>query len=34
MLSANPTTYDYRRIWALLKNSDIHVNIKTVSKRS
>ena len=29
-LSAERTTYGYRRIWALLRNSGVHVNIKTV----
>lgn len=32
MLSEDRTTYGYRRIWALLRNSGIHVNIKTVRK--
>ena len=31
-LSADRTTYGYRRIWALLRNSSIHVNIKIVRK--
>ena len=31
-LSADRTTYGYRRIWALLRNSGIHVNIKTVRR--
>ena len=31
-LSAERTTYGYRRIWALLRNSGIHVNIKTVRR--
>ena len=31
-LSADRTTYGYKRIWALLRNSGIHVNIKTVRK--
>ena len=31
-LSADRTTYGYRRIWALLRNSNIHVNIKTVRR--
>ena len=26
-ISAERTTYGYRRIWALLRNSGIHVNI-------
>ena len=26
-ISADRTTYGYRRIWALLRNSGIHVNI-------
>ena len=26
------TTYGYRRVWALLRNSGIHVNIKTVRR--
>ena len=29
-ISGERTTYSYRRIWALLRNSGIHVNIKTV----
>ena len=32
MISAERTTYGYRRIWALLRNSGIHVNIKTVRR--
>ena len=32
MLSEDRTTYGYRRIWALLRNSGIHVNIKTARK--
>ena len=31
-ISAERTTYGYRRIWALLRNSGIHVNIKTVRR--
>ena len=31
-LSAERTTYGYRRIWALMRNSGIHVNIKTVRR--
>ena len=31
-LSAERTTYGYRRVWALLRNSGIHVNIKTVRR--
>ena len=31
-LSADRTTYGYRRILALLRNSGIHVNIKTVRR--
>ena len=31
-ISADRTTYGYRRIWALLRNSGIHVNIKTVRR--
>jgi len=31
-LSGNRTTYGYRRIWALLRNSGIHVNIKSVRR--
>ena len=31
-ISADRTTYGYRRIWALLRNSGIHVNIKTVKR--
>ena len=31
-ISAERTTYGYRRIWALLRNSGIHVNIKTVKR--
>ena len=31
-LSSERTTYGYRRIWALLRNSGIHVNIKTVRR--
>ena len=31
-LSAERTTYSYRRVWALLRNSGIHVNIKTVRR--
>jgi transposase InsO family protein len=29
-LSAERTTYGYRRVWALMRNSGNHVNIKTV----
>ena len=32
-ISADRTTYGYRRVWALLRNSGIHVNIKTVRER-
>jgi hypothetical protein len=32
MLSADLTTYGYRRIWSLLRNFGIHANIKTVRK--
>jgi len=31
-LSGERTTYGHRRIWALLRNSGIHVNIKTVRR--
>ena len=31
-LSAERTTYGYRRVWALLRNSGIYVNIKTVRR--
>ena len=31
-LSGERTTYGYRRIWALMRNSGIHVNIKTVRR--
>ena len=31
-ISADRTTYGYRRIWALMRNSGIHVNIKTVRR--
>ena len=31
-ISAERTTYGYRRVWALLRNSGIHVNIKTVRR--
>ena len=31
-LSGERTTYGYRRIWTLLRNSGIHVNIKSVSR--
>ena len=31
-ISADRTTYGYRRIWALLRNSGVHVNIKTVRR--
>ena len=31
-ISADRTTYGYRRIWALLRNSGIHVHIKTVRR--
>jgi len=31
-ISAERTTYGYRRIWAILRNSNIHVNIKTVRR--
>ena len=31
-LSSERTTYGYRRIWALLRNSGIHVNIKAVRR--
>ena len=31
-LSADRTSYGYRRIWALMRNSGIHVNIKTVRR--
>ena len=29
-LSSERTTYGYRRVWALMRNSGTHVNIKTV----
>ena len=31
-ISGERTTYGYRRVWALLRNSGIHVNIKTVRR--
>ena len=31
-ISGERTTYGYRRIWAILRNSGIHVNIKTVRR--
>ena len=31
-ISGERTTYAYRRIWAILRNSGIHVNIKTVRR--
>ena len=31
-ISAERTTYGYRRVWAILRNSGIHVNIKTVKR--
>ena len=31
-ISAERITYGYRRVWALLRNSRIHVNIKTVRR--
>ena len=31
-ISAERTTYGYRKIWALLRNFGIHVNIKTVRR--
>ena len=31
-ISGERTTYGYRRIWALMRNSGIHVNIKTVRR--
>jgi transposase InsO family protein len=31
-ISAERTTYGYRRVWALLRNSGIYVNIKTVRR--
>ncbi len=31
-ISAERITYGYRRIWPLLRNSGIHVNINTVRK--
>ena len=31
-ISADRTTHGYRRVWALLRNSGIHVNIKTVRR--
>ena len=32
MISAERTTYGYRRIWAMMRNSRIYVNIKTVRR--
>ncbi|MGP6207775.1 IS3 family transposase [Cuniculiplasma sp. SKW3] len=31
-ISGERTTYGYRRVWALLRNSGIRVNIKTVRR--
>ena len=31
-ISGERTTYGYRRVWALMRNSGIHVNIKTVRR--
>ena len=31
-VSGERTTYGYRRVWALMRNSGIHVNIKTVRR--
>ena len=31
-ISADRTTYGYRRVWALPRSSDTHVNIKTIRR--
>jgi hypothetical protein len=31
-IAGEPTTYEYRRIWVLLRNTCTHVNIKTVRR--